>query len=89
LEDLPRLGQARDEAGNMNLVSHLMAMRLGARVRAPHPIVYMDTGYEVAEGTLGTVRLVTCAGGVVGIEWEGDEPGLLRRTAFNSVEVVS
>lgn len=72
----------------MNLVAHLMAMRLGTLVRAPHPIIYMDTGYEVAEGTRGVVRLVTCAGGVVGIEWDGDEPGVLRRTAFNSIEVL-
>lgn len=72
----------------MNLVTHLMAMRLGARVRAPQRIVYADTRVEIAEGTLGTVRLVTCAGGVVGIEWDGDEAGVLRRTSFDSVEVV-
>ena len=70
----------------MNLVAHLMSMRIGLRLRAPGAIFYAHTGVEIPEGTLGTVRAVSHAGALVDIEWEGFEG--LHPTAFKSVEVL-
>lgn len=70
----------------MNLVVHMMAMRLGIRVRTPDGIFYAHTGLEVSAGTLGTVRAVSHAGALIDVEWDGIEG--LHTTAFNSIEAL-
>lgn len=70
----------------MNLVMHLMSMRLGQRVCAPQEIVYADTGVVIPEGTRGRVVAVTCCGAVVEVAWDGRDDAL--RTSFDSLAEV-
>lgn len=70
----------------MNLIAQLATMRLGVRVRAPISIFYAHSGIEIAEGTLGTIQIVTHAGALVGVLWDGEKEAIA--TAFTSVEVL-
>jgi len=61
-------------------------MQVGARVRAPGSILYAHCGIEIAEGTRGTIQLVTHGGGLVGVLWDGEKEAIA--TAFTSIEVL-
>lgn len=73
----------------MNLIAHLMAMRLGARVRAPGGIFYADTGKSVDPDSRGTIKAVTHAGALVAVLWDGDAEAVKENVTILGYELVS
>ncbi len=55
----------------MNLVSALLHGRLGLRVRTPVGAQHISSGVFIPAGTEGITKSATCAGAIVGVQWDG------------------
>lgn len=70
----------------MNLIASLLWARVGLRVKSRCAQALVD-GTHIPAGALGTTKSATCAGAIVGVQWDGRDDQL--DTRFDELEVVS